>query len=97
MIEEVKKKYKEKMDDLKKQITDLQELNDSLSNDLTNMKYQLDENKANHEKIVSQLHNDMKVIKTEWEKKCQEIDLNAQRNIVFSVFLQNKIIGRAKS
>ncbi len=87
MVEEVKKKYKEKMTDLKKQITDLQELNDSLSNDLTNMKYQIDENRANHDKIVSQLQNDMKVIKNEWEKKCQEIDLNAQRNIVFELII----------
>jgi hypothetical protein len=28
------------------------------------------------------MQNDMKMIKSEWEKKCQEIDLNSQRVLV---------------
>jgi predicted nucleic acid-binding Zn-ribbon protein len=85
MVDEVKRKYKDKIADLKKQIADLTEANDSLNSEVGNWKYQLEDSKNNHERIVAQLQNDMKVIKNEWDKKCQEIDLSSQRTIVFFI------------
>ncbi len=82
MVDEVKRKYKDKIAELKKQMAELTEVNESLNAEVNNWKYQLDDAKNTHERVVSQLQNDMKVIKNEWDKKCQEIDLSSQRTIV---------------
>ena len=81
-IDDLRAKYKSKMAELKDRNDQLSQDNDSLLNEVQSLRYQMDDNKMVHEKTVSQLQNDMKVIKNEWEKKCQEIDLSSQRNMV---------------
>jgi regulator of replication initiation timing len=82
LIEQVKTKYKNKSGEYKRKIQELIEANESLAHENNSNKQNLIESKAKHEKIISQMQNDMKMIKSEWEKKCQEIDLNSQRVLV---------------
>ena len=46
--------------------------------------------KLNYDKTVANMQTDMKIIKNEWDKKCQEIDLNSQRqNVIFNLYSLN--------
>ena len=70
------------MSSSKKKIDDIKVLNENLIGENTNLKHQLEEIKLSYDKTVASMQNDMKIIKNEWDKKCQEIDLNSQRQMV---------------
>ena len=83
MMEEMKGKYKVKIEEQMTQIMDLQSLNENLIKDVNMLKEELEESKMNCEKIIALMKNDMRVIKNEWEKRCQELELTSERNMVF--------------
>ena len=82
MMEEMKGKYKVKIEEQMTQIMDLQSLNENLIKDVNMLKEELEESKMNCEKIIALMKNDMRVIKNEWEKRCQELELTSERNMV---------------
>lgn len=82
MMEEMKGKYKVKIEEQMAQIMDLQTLNENLTKDVAVLKEELEESKMNCEKIIALMKNDMRVIKNEWEKRCQEVEHNAEITMV---------------
>lgn len=92
MIEEVKSKYQEKLEEQKAKVDEALAANEGLRNEIVTLKEENEELIANHERIVGQLHSDMRIIKEEWERKCQEIALNLQKEIVFYLYIKQSII-----
>ena len=82
MMEEMKGKYKVKIEEQMAQIMDLQALNENLTKDVVALKEELEESKMNCEKIIALMKNDMRVIKNEWEKRCSEVEHNAELAMV---------------
>jgi len=82
MVEEIKQQYKQKLDDQKKRLDDVTQLNESLTTELTSLKELFNETKSSSENRIAQLQNDMRVVKEEWEKKCQELEYTFQKETV---------------
>lgn len=87
MMEEMKIKFKIKAEEQMTQIMDLTVVNENLVKELASLKEELDESKLNCEKIIALMKNDMRVIKNEWEKRCQEVELSSERTIVSILFI----------
>lgn len=81
-MRDLKAKHKTKKELFKAKIEEFKQNNDALTAEITSLKHLMEERKTTYENTVASLQNDMKIIKTEWEKKCQETELNSQRAIV---------------
>jgi hypothetical protein len=66
------KKYKEKLLNLKNKITELKSIISNLEDELNTEKNNCVELKISYSKIITKMQEDMKLIKSEWEKKCRE-------------------------
>jgi len=84
MIEEMKEKFRLRIEEQMTQIKELTIVNEDLVREGTLLREELDESKLNCEKIIALMKNDMRVIKNEWEKRCQEIELASERTVVGS-------------
>jgi len=82
MIEEMKEKFRVKIEEQMTQIRDLTLTNEDLVKEGTTLREELTESKLNCEKIIALMKNDMRVIKNEWEKRCQEVELASERTVV---------------
>ncbi len=82
IIEEMKEKFRGKIEEQMAQIKELATINETLAKEGAELREELDENKLNCEKIIALMKNDMRVIKNEWEKRCQEIELGSEKTIV---------------
>jgi chromosome segregation ATPase len=80
----------EKNSMLKKKIKELKEMNNEIEEELKNEKKNSLATKISYSKVISKMQEDMKLIKTEWEKKCKSeandyerliSDLEAKHNI----------------
>lgn len=50
--------------------------------EIESLKVQLNENALEFKKVFKRMENDMKLIKSEWETKCNEISEESQRKCV---------------
>lgn len=82
MIEEVKQKYKVKTEELKRRLEEATSTNESLKNEIFNLSSELKTTRLNSEKLVVQFQSDLKLVKNEWYKKCQEIEIKSQKELV---------------
>jgi len=71
-LENTEKQYKEKYANLKQKIIELKGIISKLEEELNLEKNNALEAKINYSKIITKMQEDMKLIKTEWEKKCKE-------------------------
>ena len=78
----MKKKYKAKKALNQKKIEELAEENQKLRHENEILKVELNESKTMNDRMTSQMESNMKMIKSEWEKKCQEIELSSQKAMV---------------
>lgn len=82
MIEEMKEKFRIKLEEQMTQIKELTIMNEDLVKEGVVLREELEESKLNCEKIIALMKNDMRVIKNEWEKRCQEVELASERAVV---------------
>lgn len=82
IIEDMKNKFKVKIEEHKTQIMDLSMANEALVKENMIMKEELEESKMNCDKIIAVMKNDMRYIKNEWENRCHEIELASEKAIV---------------
>ena len=82
MIEEVKQKYKAKIEELKRKLEETTSANESLKNEVYSLSSEIEASRLNSENLVAQFQSDLKLVKNEWHKKCQEIELRAQKELV---------------
>lgn len=75
-------RYKGKTLKHKQKIEELEAINHDLGQEVATLRGELNESKAANEKLSSQVENNIKMIKNEWEKKCHEIELGSQKAIV---------------
>lgn len=78
----MKRKYKAKKALNQKKIEELAEENQKLRHDNEILKVEINESKTMNDRMISQMESNMKMIKSEWEKKCQEIELSSQKAMV---------------
>lgn len=94
-MKELKEKYKLKIKGLKEKLNELKVSNEAFVTENQTLKHTLEERNLQYEGIISNMQNDMIVIKNEWEKKCQEIELTSQRSFVNTfnlVFCLKKVL-----
>ena len=77
----LRQKHKDKNTQLKKKITDQKMNMQGKDQEINHQKHLLTEIKIAYEKTITGLHEDMKKIKDEWERKCYEQDLEYQRKV----------------
>ena len=82
MVDDVREKYLKIVEDQKNKIEELTQTNDNLNNEVSSLRNELDENKINSDNIIAQLQHDMRIIKEEWERRCQDIESNYQTELV---------------
>ena len=88
-LETQEKKYKEKYTNLKTKITELKSIISNLEEELGAEKNNALDTKINYSKIITKMQEDMKLIKSEWEKKCKEQTFDYEKIIAD---LENKSI-----
>lgn len=94
-MKELKEKYKLKIKGMKEKLNELKVSNEAFVTENQTLKHTLEERNLQYEGIISNMQNDMIVIKNEWEKKCQEIELTSQRSFVNTfnlVFCLKKVL-----
>jgi len=80
-FENAEKKYKEKYGNLKKKIIELKSIISNLEEELNLEKNSALDTKINYSKIITKMQEDMKLIKSEWEKKCKEQTMDYEKVI----------------
>lgn len=80
-LEIQEKKYKEKYGNLKKKIIELKSIISNLEEELNLEKNNALDTKINYSKIITKMQEDMKLIKTEWEKKCKDQAMDYEKII----------------
>jgi hypothetical protein len=99
-LENADKKYKEKYGNLKKKIIELKSIISNSEEELNLEKNNALDTKINYSKIITKMQEDMKLIKSEWEKKCKEQtmdyekvinDLEAKNAVELNTIKQNLI------
>jgi len=80
-LENAEKKYKEKYSNLKKKIIELKSIISNSEEELNLEKNNALDTKINYSKIITKMQEDMKLIKTEWEKKCKEQTIDYEKII----------------
>jgi chromosome segregation ATPase len=71
-LEIQERKFKEKNCMLKKKIKELKALNDEIEDEIKSEKKNSLDTKISYSRVISKMQEDMKLIKTEWEKKCKD-------------------------
>jgi len=87
-IDSIQNKYNSKKGKYKKRVTELENLNQDLSRKLDHLRVELNESKSRYVNLSLEMEENIKMIKTEWERKCQEIEFSSQRAMVFYNFFQ---------
>lgn len=90
IIEDMKNKFKLKIEEHKTQIMELSMANEELVKGTVLLKEEMEECRLNCDKIIAVMKNDMRYIKNEWENRCQEIELASEKAIVFNIFFELK-------
>jgi len=80
-LENADKRYKEKYSNLKKNIIELKSIISNLEEELNLEKNNALDTKINYSKIITKMQEDMKLIKSEWEKKCKEQTIDYEKII----------------
>lgn len=80
-LENAEKKYKEKYANLKKKIIELKSIISNSEEELNLEKNNALDTKINYSKIITKMQEDMKLIKSEWEKKCKEQTMDYEKII----------------
>ncbi len=89
MIEEVRQHYKQRMEEQRRRMEEINSQNESLSTEMVNIQASFVENSSVKENRIVQLQNDMRVVKEEWEKRCHEIEHGLQQEIVSEFCMKN--------
>ena len=86
-IDNIQNKYLSKKGKYKKRINELEAFNQDLVRKVEHLKAELNESKNSYMNLSLETEENMKMIKIEWEKKCQEIELSSQRAMVIFIFI----------
>jgi predicted nucleic acid-binding Zn-ribbon protein len=78
-LESQEKKNKEKYNTLKKKIVELKSTISNLEEEIKNEKTNSMNMKINYSKLYTDMQNDMKIIKNEWEKKLKEEQIQFEK------------------
>ena len=81
-VDEVKNKYKPKIEKYKSKVEEFESLNHSLSDEVQTLKYSLEDNKKQRSRIETQLSEEVKQLKSRSEKREKELELNNQKLLV---------------
>ena len=82
MVERIKEQYQAKIEEQNAQMIEFSLVNEGVLRENAELKAALEESKLNLDKVIALMKNDMRVIKNEWEKRCQEVELTAEKNMV---------------
>lgn len=64
---------------MKEKLEELKQLNGSLVSESQSLKHTNEERKLHYEQMLSNMQNDMKRIKNEWERKYKELEITSQK------------------
>lgn len=81
-VDEVKKKYKAKVEKHKTKVKELTTLNEGLNGEILSLKCALEESKRQEDKGKGQIEDQLKVANIKWERKLQDVELNAEKAMV---------------
>jgi cell division protein FtsB len=82
IIKELKAKYKGKVEVLRKKSAELKNANDVLSQENSSLKQNINGLTEKNQDLVEEMQSNLRFIRSEWEKKCEEVALDYQKTIV---------------
>ena len=82
MIEEMKVKYKRRIEEQNNKIEEINILNEKSRKEIAVLQKESSESRSKYDAAVVQHKNDLKYVKDEWERKCQNFALQSQNELV---------------